>query len=328
MSALFDLLTANSNALLGELQTLLSNQRLSNTLQEIGELQAHDNSMQGPQIQNANETNLIGNLSVLFVAHDCKAREYLSQFLEQQVGSLYTADNGEDGLRLFERHRPQLVIAGIAMSVMNGLEMAEHIRAICPNVQIILFNDIDNWSYQESKLLTLLKLAGNKFLANPLNHDKLLEAIQFCLDQYDTISDWHMSASVFMTSPLAITIADTERNIISANPAFTGITGYSLEEVKNSNMIPSSSKHNIGLYSQIWDSINQDGRWSGEIWNRRKNGEILEWATIASIHDWRGNITNYVSVFSEINQRLFAEEKLHQITRYSNLSELRLFNKN
>lgn len=335
LGVLFDMLNPNANSLLDELNTWLrsrpSVQSSASHIEQVMDLrhgyQAQDYGAPMQPMKDVSEGGAIGNLSVLFAAHECKAREYLSQFIGQQVGSLYTAVNGQDGLRLFERYRPQLVIASVSMSGMSGLEMAERIRAECPDVQIILINDVESWSYQESKLLTLLKLAGNNFLAKPLNNDGLLDAIQFCLDQYDFISDLRLSASIFMTAPLAVIIADAKQNIIAVNPAFIAITGYSMEDIKGCHMkMLGSSRHDAEFYTRMWEGISNIGRWSGETWNRRKNGEIsLEWTTIAATHDWKGNVANYVSVLSDVSRRLLAEEKLHQITDFGNLSRLRLF---
>ena len=313
-----DMMANNPAGIMDELhawlQTISSDQRQDDiTLLKVRGLLLP----QIPLTDDASVASLTQNLSVLFVAQDCSAREYLYQLLKEQVGTLYSAFNGQDGLRLFKQYRPQLVIAGVTLSVMDGLEMVEHIRAMVPDVQIILISDINSWRYQENKLLTVLKLAGNKFLDKPLSSDKLLDAIQYCLDNYQYINDLRMSASVFMTTPLAMTITDADCNIVTVNPAFTAITGYDMEEIKGLNpKILSSGKHNAEFFRQMWECINNTGQWSGEIWNRRKNGELfLEWITIAAIRNQEGDVANYVSVFSKSTQRNFAKEKLHHLTQ-------------
>ncbi len=264
------------------------------------------------------------NLSLLYVEDDEKAREFLARFLERRVGAVYVAANGEEGLQLFKRHRPQLVITDMVMPVMDGLRMVEEIRRIDANTQIILTSGVASWQRQQEKLETLLKLTVNQFLPKPLSSEKLLEAINSCLSHYDYVSSLHISASVFMTSPLAITVTDANRNIIVTNPAFTTITGYSPEEVIGCNpRILSSGKHDADFYIKMWDSINETGHWSGELWNRRKNGELfLEWINITVIHDAQGKVTHYASVFSDITQRAVAEEKIRHLAHHDPLTNL------
>jgi len=98
----------------------------------------------------------------------------------------------------------------------------------------------------------------------------------------------------------------TDRNglIETVNPAFTKLTGFSAKEVigKKPNVL-SSGKHGQEFYQQMWDSIQEYGFWQGEIWNKRKNGEIyLEWLTISSVKDDAHEVKNYVGMFSEIKR--------------------------
>lgn len=328
VGVLLSMLAANPNALLSELHTWLEKlspeQRTGKAnISEIKELLPSESSQEEVEpdslIPSVNESDLIANLSVLFAAHHCDARDYLIEFLEQRVGKLYIATNGEEGLGLFERHRPQLVIASVGMRGMGGLEMAEKIRNHNPDVQIILINNVETWSYQENKLLTLLKLAGNKFLAKPLTNDGLLEAIQYCLDQYECISDMSMSASAFMIAPLAMVITDAHKTVVTVNPAFTVASGYRMEEVKGRDIsLFCSAKDNEAVFSQMWHSLDSKGRWSGEIRSRRKNGNLVkEWVTVTAVYDWKNRLANYVLVFSDVAQRSLAEEKLHHIIKYN-----------
>lgn len=266
----------------------------------------------------------VKNLSVLLVEDEPETQHYMSRFLSRKIGRLYTADNGYEGLQLFIKHRPSLVITDISMPTMNGVEMVEKIREIDLNVPVILISGHDSWSNSNDKLETLLELAVNKFLPKPLDSKKLLDAIQYCCDKFDYISNLHLSAALFMTSPLAMTITDTDRNIIAVNAAFTQITGYSQEEVLGSNpRILSSGKHDSRFYKQMWDGINTNGHWGGEIWNRRKNGELfLEWINITAICNPDGQASHYASIFSDITQRAYAEEKIRHLAHHDPLTNL------
>ncbi len=111
-----------------------------------------------------------------------------------------------------------------------------------------------------------------------------------------------LSAKVFESTSEGIIITDTAGTIIAVNAAFCSITGYSEDEVVGNNPNLLSSDHQDALfYHDLWQAIEQTGHWSGEIWNRRKNGDIYpEILTISSIFDASGIATNYVAVFSDI----------------------------
>ncbi len=73
----------------------------------------------------------------------------------------------------------------------------------------------------------------------------------------------------------------------------------------------------------MWNSINNTGQWSGEIWNRRKNGEyFLEWITIKAICDSNQQVTHYASIFSDITQRTYSEEKIRHLAHHDALTDL------
>ena len=133
-----------------------------------------------------------------------------------------------------------------------------------------------------------------------------------------------MVAAVFETSNEAIMVADHQSNIKVVNAAFEHITGYSADEVrgKNPNLL-SSGRHDRGFYDDMWNSLNTQGCWSGEIWNRRKDGRVYpEWLSISALHDDKGNITEFVSVFSDITSRKEAEAHIRHQAYYDALTQL------
>ena len=113
-----------------------------------------------------------------------------------------------------------------------------------------------------------------------------------------------LAASVFENASEGIVITDVDGTIQSVNPAYKTITQLSDEELSGKNpRILQSGKHDREFYKQMWDAITDSGHWQGEIWNRRKNGEIFpQWATINAIKDSRGVTTNYVGVASDISE--------------------------
>jgi diguanylate cyclase (GGDEF)-like protein/PAS domain S-box-containing protein len=121
-----------------------------------------------------------------------------------------------------------------------------------------------------------------------------------------------LDAMVFERARDGILVADRDANIISVNRAFTDMTGYAESEVIGRNpRLLASGRHGEDFYREMWRSIRENGFWQGEIWNRRKNGEIFpEWETIAASTDEEGRLTNYIAIFSDISERIKAEERL------------------
>ncbi len=133
-----------------------------------------------------------------------------------------------------------------------------------------------------------------------------------------------LSAKVFESNSEAILITDARQNIVMVNQAFTDITGYEAEEVLGKNpKILSSGRSTDEFYKEFWDSLSANDLWRGEIWNKRKNGEIFpEWVTISVLRDEQLQITHYVAVFLDITERKKEEERINYLANYDVLTGL------
>ncbi|MDH5508854.1 MAG: EAL domain-containing protein [Nitrospinota bacterium] len=121
-----------------------------------------------------------------------------------------------------------------------------------------------------------------------------------------------IAAKIYESSEEGVVVTDREGIIQFVNPAFTMITGYSPEEAlgKNPNILK-SGRHTQEFYELMWGSLNTEGKWEGEIWNRSKNGEAyLERLRITSIRDAAGRTTHYTAIFSDLTQIRDTEEKI------------------
>lgn len=129
---------------------------------------------------------------------------------------------------------------------------------------------------------------------------------------------------MFENSGEAILITDAQQNIIAVNPAFVSITGYTEEDAigNNPNML-SSGKQDAEFYQAMWRTINDVGLWQGEIWNRRKSGEIYpEWLSIGTVKNAKDEVINYIALFSDITKRKEAEVRIEHLAHYDSLTHL------
>jgi len=130
-------------------------------------------------------------------------------------------------------------------------------------------------------------------------------------------------AAVAFETQEAILVTDKDANIIKVNHAFEMITGYSQEEVLGKNpRLLSSGRHDKAFYRTMWEAINREGRWSGELWDRRRDGEIYpKWLTITAVKN-RDKVTHYVAVFMDITGRKKAEEEIYSLAFFDPLTHL------
>lgn len=133
-----------------------------------------------------------------------------------------------------------------------------------------------------------------------------------------------LATTVFNTMDEAVMVVDADNKIITVNPAFVSITGYSADEVTGqSPRILASGKHPPEFYKEMWETLSATGIWQGEIWNRRKSGELyVEWISIKQVRDGKGDLTHHVAVFSDISKRKVAEERMHHLAHYDVLTDL------
>ncbi|MDD5177630.1 MAG: diguanylate cyclase [Sterolibacterium sp.] len=130
------------------------------------------------------------------------------------------------------------------------------------------------------------------------------------------------AASVFSNSQEGIMITDGQNLIIDVNRAFSHITGYERDEVIGKNPgILGSGRQPPEYYAQMWEALREHDYWRGEIWNRRKNGEVYaEMLAISTVRDTAGELQHYIGIFSDISQLKTHEAELHRIAHYDPLT--------
>jgi diguanylate cyclase (GGDEF)-like protein/PAS domain S-box-containing protein len=132
------------------------------------------------------------------------------------------------------------------------------------------------------------------------------------------------AARVFESSQQAIVLTDAELKFVSVNPAFVEMSGYRADEViGKSTRLLSSGRHSTEFIAAVRQAIIGEGKWQGEFWSRRKNGELFPvWLTLSVHRDAAGRVQNYVVIATDISERLAAQEHIRQLAYFDSLTRL------
>ena len=144
------------------------------------------------------------------------------------------------------------------------------------------------------------------------------------IERHRTTEQLKLSSKVFTHTQEGISITNSNGIIIDVNPAFCHITGYTREEIVGQNpSIISSGRQSAAFYSEMWKELSEHGYWKGEIWNKKKNGELFaEQLSISSLYDDSNETVNYVGIFSDITLSKSHQEELNRMAHYDLLTGL------
>ncbi len=142
------------------------------------------------------------------------------------------------------------------------------------------------------------------------------------MEKQELIDVLYTRNKIIEESSDAIIVCDKDYKITSVNKAFTRITGYSFKEVEGeSPNIFASGNHDKRFFKQMWKDITKNGTWSGEVWNKKKNGQFFpEHLSINTIYDENNNIALYVGFFIDISKKKKAEQEIYRQARFDLLT--------
>lgn len=131
-------------------------------------------------------------------------------------------------------------------------------------------------------------------------------------------------AAIAFESQEGMMVTDAQGTILRTNQAFSRITGYSADEVVGRNPdILKSDRHSDYFFRSLWQGLQNDRRWQGEIWNRRKDGQLFAaWLTISAVLGEDGEVVCYVAAFSDITQHKQSQQQIHQLAFFDPLTHL------
>ncbi len=136
--------------------------------------------------------------------------------------------------------------------------------------------------------------------------------------------DLYLAEKVIESSLEGVMVTDAHARILSVNPAFTRMTGYAPEEVVGLNpSVLNSGRQSPAFYARMWDGLLRDGHWQGEVWNRRKTGEVYpQLLHITAIRDGEGVLTHYAALFTDISRLKETEARIRDLAYYDPLTGL------
>lgn len=153
---------------------------------------------------------------------------------------------------------------------------------------------------------------------------RFVRAHQVQLPQQENRERLRQAAAVFDCTREGVLVTDAQGLIVHVNRAFMEITGYQQKDVMGERpSLFKSGRHSSNFYQQMFQTLEDKGEWSGEIWNRRKSGEIYpQWQTIRVIHDDQGQVSHHVAVFSDISAIKDSEHELAHLAHHDPLTDL------
>lgn len=253
--------------------------------------------------------------------------------------SLFTDPSRMEQIRsiletVFETRNPQ---TAQAVMEIEGIKLFArmHFRSIRLGAEreiLVLVEDLT----REQKQLNVIKrhsleLRKTHDLLEQRVHERTSKLQQMVLRLRQEASDrrraeanFNLAANVIKSSNEAIVITDTAADIVDVNDAFSEITGYSKEEVVGKNpRIMASGRHDKQFWAEVWKELEETGQWRGEVWDRRKNGEVFpKLLSISTVLDEQNKLTNYVGIFSDISRMKATERRLVRMAQYDPLTGL------
>jgi diguanylate cyclase (GGDEF)-like protein/PAS domain S-box-containing protein len=137
-------------------------------------------------------------------------------------------------------------------------------------------------------------------------------------------AELQLSSKVFEFSGEAIMITDKDDRILAVNSAFTTVTGYEAKEaIGRTPTFLSAGREDDKFYDQMWSIVHREGHWKGEVWNRRKDGEVYaEWLAVSTVRNDADEVDHYISIFSDITERKIRDERIKHQAQHDFLTEL------
>ncbi len=259
------------------------------------------------------EENL-SQLSVLYVEDDKAIQEEIVEVLELSCKELLVANDGQEGLQLFTKHRPDIVLSDIRMPKMSGLEMSEAITAIDPQTPIIINSAFNDSSY----LLDAIRLGISHYLIKPFRFEELLTALEKAAVTVVQAKELKRHQKLLTAYKEAVDQAaivlkmDSDGTISYVNEAFCKISGYSRDESVGGSYAlirhPDTSDFILG---DLWHTILSKKAWQGVLKHQTKDGSYyVANTTIIPVLNSANEIEEFLSIGKDVTHDAMVKQKL------------------
>lgn len=212
------------------------------------------------------------------------------------------------------------VLLDLGLPDSTGLATVERFLAEIGEVPVIVLTgeaDVDTG-------VAAIQLGAQDYLLkDQLDPELLGRVVRYARERARAQEEQRLLAAAF-ESAHAIIITDAQGIIQRVNPAFEAVTGYPAGEVIGCTpAVLQSGCHDTAFYAGMWSALHDRGWWSGEVWNRRRDGTVYpQWESITALHDRRGAVTHYVAVFHDISEQKRLEEALAEQATHDRLTGL------
>ena len=235
-----------------------------------------------------------------------------------------TSTFGHDGDGLFSLHTQILSDQNATRKWLTegrliAQQLAEHVNQLLADVEIqtsALRTAMSSQRQTNEGLLVAISLGGLLLAAMiSVVTLRILKRHEHELSQ---------AAAILESTNEGVMVTDAAGHILSTNPAFTETTGYTADEVRGKKpSILGSGRHDKAFYIAMWQRLTEAGHWQGELYNRRKTGEIYpEWLTISAVKNATGHTTHYAGVFSDISVIKHSQQRLDHLAHHDALTGL------
>ena len=271
-------------------------------------------------------------------------RLVLSKILSRDNFVVITVSSAIEALHVCQTVDVDLCLLDVNMPEMDGFELAHELRG-APSTAHIDFIFVTGLRNNRTNQLKGLNLGAIDYIEKPIDREVIITKVQIHLDTINKEKELRLknqqleqqiaynkqleeqvllSAAVFDQGSNAVLITDKDQKIIKVNKAFCNITGYSeLEAIGQTPRLLSSGKHDHVFYQEMWRKLNETGSWSGEIWNKRKNGDIYpELQSITVLLDENKHVNHYIAVFSDLSMHKQQLAQIEHLAHYDELTKL------
>ncbi len=214
---------------------------------------------------------------------------------------------------------PDVVLLDLNLPDSAGIATVERCRKLI-DAPVVVLTGLDDIAATQAAIQS----GAEDYLTKGGDGVALRKAVRYAMLRHQRDTDIRLAATVFTHAREGIMITAADGTIIDVNDAFSRITSYRHDEVLGQNpRLLSSGRQEKAFYAEMWRVLVEQGQWHGEMWNRRRDGEVYAvMQTISAVRDAQGNTKNYVALFSDITLLKEHEHELEHIAHYDALTSL------